>query len=144
MTATTPHAGLPYPEDSDHVIDGAAAIAALAAALDGGGWHLVGGAGEPAFLNGWSNVGGNDVPCRYRKDGLGFVHVEAAVNPAGGGGGTVVFTLPAGFRPSHNLTVATEQGGPSYAYVGLNGTVQPGTATGTALHLSFSFYAGLS
>lgn len=103
-------------------------------------WAEVGVGGAPAFQNSWVNVGGTEVPARYRKDAEGFVHIEMCVTA--GTGGSVVFTLPVGYRPSHNLTVPAVQGGASYAYVASSGGVQPGTASGSSLNLIVSFYAG--
>lgn len=59
-------------------------------------WHLIGAAGEPAFLNGWSNPGGGFAGAGFFKDPHGIVHLQgrmtatAFINP---------FNLPAGYRP---------------------------------------------
>ena len=49
---------------------------------------------------GWSNYGGGFVPLSYYKDLSGIVHLVGLVNRTGGS--SLVFTLPAGFRPSSN------------------------------------------
>lgn len=59
--------------------------------------HLVGGASEPAFQNGWANYGNNYAPISFYKDQLGEVHLRGTA--AGIGGQATMFTLPTGFRP---------------------------------------------
>jgi hypothetical protein len=64
--------------------------------------HLVGATGEPAFQNGWANfsqfVGS---PASFYKDRLGTVHLGGFVrHDTTNGCGSVIFTLPAGYRPA--------------------------------------------
>ncbi len=59
-------------------------------------WHLVGAPGEPAFQNGWGNVGG-ETTVAFKKDPFGNVVLRGTVG--GGTQGTTVFTLPVGYRP---------------------------------------------
>jgi hypothetical protein len=64
-------------------------------------WHKIGGAGEPAFQNGWTNESpGDEVTAAFYKDPFGVVHLKGIVT--GGSNGTI-FTLPARYRPSRNL-----------------------------------------
>lgn len=64
------------------------------------GWHYVGSAGEPAFLNSWGNMAGAE-SARFRKDPAGRVYFEGDVT--GGASSTTVFTLPVGYRPDRLL-----------------------------------------
>ena len=64
-------------------------------------WHLVGGAGEPGFQNGWKN----DDPAPFSfetvgfyKDHEGIVHLKGAA--VDGMPSKVIFQLPPGFRPA--------------------------------------------
>lgn len=72
-------------------------------------WHVVGGAGEPAFQNGWVTFGAPFANARFRKDPSGTVFLEGAVKS---GTTDTMFTLPPGYRP------ATDQWCTSMAYVG--------------------------
>jgi hypothetical protein len=61
-------------------------------------------AGEPlypSFQNGWANIGGGLAPMRFRSLPGGALEIQGSVG--GGGDGTVIFTLPTAYRPSHNL-----------------------------------------
>lgn len=63
-------------------------------------WH------EAELLNGWENFGAPYAEAQYRKDSSGFVHMRGLVNgdPATG---EVIFNLPDGYRPEHELTLPT-------------------------------------
>jgi hypothetical protein len=58
-------------------------------------WHTVGAAGEPAYVNSWTDIDGG-AHTRFKKI-AGVVHVQIRV---GGGVAALVFTLPAGYRPN--------------------------------------------
>ena len=67
--------------------------------------HLVGAAGEPAFQSGSANIppGGefSFAPAGFYKDHSGVVHVQGLVKVGSEGSlPGVIFTLPAGFRPT--------------------------------------------
>lgn len=65
-------------------------------------WHNIGDSGAPVFENGWSNYGSGTAPVGFRKDASGFVHLRGVAKgvPASGiGGYSVIFTLPASWRP---------------------------------------------
>jgi hypothetical protein len=68
-------------------------------------WHYIGGSGEPAFLNGWANVGTADTLARFKKVN-GIVYVQGRVTRAAGASNTSIFTLPAGYRPSNETEFA--------------------------------------
>jgi hypothetical protein len=59
-------------------------------------WHEVGAPGEPAFRNGWVNSGPGTTTAAYYKDPLDVVHLKGIVDAGSG----IIFTLPAGYRPS--------------------------------------------
>lgn len=59
----------------------------------------------PTLLNAWINVGGTDDAAGYMKDSLGFVHLKGIIYNGVITAGTVLFTLPAGYRPSKKLPV---------------------------------------
>jgi hypothetical protein len=74
-------------------------------------WHEVGAAG---LQNSWANVDAtNDTTAGFYKDPFGVVRLKGLLD--GGANDTVVFTLPAGYRPGHNLieAVARGSGGPA-------------------------------
>lgn len=59
-------------------------------------WHMVGGAGEPAFQNGWMNYGGQS-DAAFFKDSSGIVHLTGTVKS---GTAITAFILPPGYRPA--------------------------------------------
>ena len=67
-------------------------------------WHEVGASGEPAFQNGWVNFGGAEATAAFRKDGEGTVHIKGLIKL--GTLGSHAFTLPVGYRPLLEHTVA--------------------------------------
>jgi hypothetical protein len=99
-------------------------------------WTVVG-----AFSNGWSNVGGAYVMARYRKDGMGFVHIEGSLT-GGTIGNLAAFTLPVGYRPAARLTFAGVSGAVNRADVDATGNVIPYSgANGLFALSSLTFYA---
>jgi hypothetical protein len=71
-------------------------------------FHVVGAAGEPAFLNSWINFGGGFAPAAFYKDPLGVVHFKGVITA--GTPGTNAFVLPAGYIPSENHAFAVTAG----------------------------------
>ena len=63
--------------------------------------HYVGAAGEPAFQNGWTNVGGNFHNASFYKDRSGVVHLSGAVTGGtyGFAVGNDIFHLPSAYTP---------------------------------------------
>ena len=59
--------------------------------------RMVGGAGQPAFATGWSNVAGFQTAGFY-KDPFGVVHLQGDVKSTGAT--STIFTLPAGYCPT--------------------------------------------
>ena len=71
-------------------------------------WHFVGEAGEPAFEDSWVNYGSPYENASYMKDSMGFVHVRGFVKSGTVGTSATIFTLPAGYRPSDRILMATQ------------------------------------
>lgn len=91
--------------------------------------------------NGWVAIAGYPVPA-YMIDALGFVHFRGAL--AGGVFilGTVILTLPAGYRPTalyqlftvpNEVLLAVFTGNTCDLIVNANGTVQIGAAVGAGV-----------
>ncbi len=76
------------------------------------GWNVVGAAGQPAFQNTWVNFGGANSTAAFRADSNGYVHLKGTVKHGSTAttGYTVVFTLPAGYRPLENSTFIVKSG----------------------------------
>lgn len=53
----------------------------------------------PALSNNWVNFGGGYDTVGYMKDTMGFVHIRGFIKSGTATAGTLLFTLPAGFRP---------------------------------------------
>ena len=70
-------------------------------------WHKVGEEGEPAFQHGWLNYEPSSEPASFYKDREGTVHLRGFVKP--GTQETVIFTLPAGYRPAQSEQFAAVQ-----------------------------------
>ena len=86
-----------------------------------------GAGGNTDFQNSWVNVGSAAVTAFY-KDPFGRVHLKGHINT--GASGTVIFTLPEGYRPSEQLSFTCHtvsggggSGGHSYCIVGVNGDI---------------------
>jgi hypothetical protein len=69
--------------------------------LDGEGWNT------PTLLNGWVNYGGSFHEARYRKLPSGLVEVRGLIKDGTTTSLTVLFNLPAGYRPAAQLIFAT-------------------------------------
>jgi hypothetical protein len=83
-------------------------------------WHVVGAAGQPAYVAPWTNSG---QPIRFRKDPLGRVWIEGL---ATGGTSSVVFQLPVGYRPTRAETrdsLQTNGAAGTYVSIDVNGNV---------------------
>jgi hypothetical protein len=68
--------------------------------------HRVGATDEPAFLNGWTNFGSSHVPVGFWKDREGVVHLQGLLSTSGKTGASVLFQLPAEYRPCGTPTIA--------------------------------------
>jgi len=63
-------------------------------------WHLVGGAGEPAFQNGWAAFGAPYQAPRFMMDLDGRVVIEGLHKKNTAIAASIMWTLPAGYRPA--------------------------------------------
>lgn len=79
--------------------------AGLAALNAGEDWHYVGEAGEPAFQNSWANVS-TTTKMAFRIREAGVVDIYGHVSGGTSAPATVVFTLPAGYRPSAEISTS--------------------------------------
>jgi len=80
--------------------------------------------------SGWTNTSG-----RYKRDELGYVHLSGYLG--GGSAGTVMTTLPSGFRPAQQESFAVNASGASgIVTVLVNGDVAFTAGTGTFVYLS--------
>lgn len=103
-------------------------------------WHNVGGAGEPAFQNSWANYGSGYAAAAFRKDANGFVHVKGVVS--GGANNTVIFTLPAGYRPGgHENFAVTSSGQFGQVRVNQDGTLFVAVRPSATIEMSLMFFA---
>lgn len=96
MITTTNGAKKPETSDSSSGLRTSIATNAdlLEAILAIEGWHNVGAGGEPAFQNSW--VAGSPTARFYKH--LGRVYLQGVASH-GGAASSVIFTLPAGYRP---------------------------------------------
>jgi len=109
--------------------------------------HIVGQPGEPAFQNSWVNYDAGIYPnarsARFRKYHDGRVRISGFVR--GGAAGSVIFTLPVGYRPQGGAQsplasfVTGCSGGNALVYIDGTGTVYAygigSAAPGTYLYL---------
>jgi hypothetical protein len=97
-------------------------------------WHPVGAAGEPVFQNSWVNYAAGQV-AQFRKFPDGKVKLQGYIK--GGATGTVVFTLPVGYRPPDQVGFSGYcSGGACLLTVNPDGTVQVTTVTGAIATLT--------
>ncbi len=61
----------------------------------------------PTLLNSWVNYGSGFSDTGYYKDSAGVVHIKGMVKNGTTTGGTAIFTLPVGYRPSQILIIPT-------------------------------------
>lgn len=81
-----------------------------------GGLHWWNAEAEPGWIaatlqNSWVNYGGLYAPASYRKDKYGRVHVRGLIANGTITNGTVLMTLPVGYRPAAKLLFPAETGG---------------------------------
>lgn len=82
----------------------------------------------PVLQNGWVNYGIGYKNAGYIKDSLGFVHLTGLIKDGTTTPLTVLFTLPAGYRPSYIL-IFSIVGGRVDIYTNGNVVVNPSTAS---------------
>ncbi len=84
----------------------------------------------PTLTNSWANLGSGFANAGYLKDPMGFVHLRGEVN--GGINGSIIFTLPAGYRPAAATNLASINGASAFAYlqIAASGTVEAVNVSG--------------
>lgn len=95
----------------------------------------------PALLNSWTHDAAYTTP-GFLKDSRGWVHLRGGFT--GGVGATVIFNLPAGYRPANIAVFGTaSSAGAGQVNVNTNGDVVAAViAAGTACVDGISFYVG--
>ncbi len=84
----------------------------------------------PTLVNSWANNGGGFAPATFWKNPSGEVHIEGVV--IGGSAGSVIFTLPVGFRPLLGSQIfAVQSGTAGQGRITIAATT--GTVTATSL-----------
>lgn len=92
-------------------------------------WHDIGAGGEPAFANSWTNYGGAYAPAGFYKDPGGLVHLRGAVK-SGSSPSATVFTLPAGYLPSHTVVQPSVASGGTLAAIEITSAGVVAASTG--------------
>jgi hypothetical protein len=93
-------------------------------------FHVVGAAGEPAFQNAWVNFGGGLSTVGFYKD-RSRVYLKGQAKS--GANGTVIFTLPVGYRPSERMDFPCGiPGATSTVAIMTDGSVVPTDTAGNA------------
>ena len=91
------------------------------------GWTLISGIPvtyAPTLLNSWVNYGDGFAAAEYWKDSDNVVHITGLIKDGGVADGTVIFTLPVGFRPGlKELFPSTLSSGTGRIDVNDNGNV---------------------
>jgi hypothetical protein len=104
-------------------------------------WHIIGAAGEPAFVNSWAATNGPTYQQpSFRKDPLGRVWLRGSFG--GGVSGTGVFTLPVGYRPVTQFVYDTLlDNGAAGGYVSIDtlGNVALSRGTSANIYVDASF-----
>lgn len=88
----------------------------------------------PTLLNSWVNYGGSQSTAGYWKDAYGVVHLVGFVK--NGTFSSVIFTLPAGYRPTLHIVLATTANG-TFGEIGVDnsGNVTHRQGSGTYISL---------
>jgi len=60
----------------------------------------------PTLLNSWVDYSSTFNATSYTKDSMGFVHIKGLVKSGTPGSTSVIFTLPAGYRPLETMILA--------------------------------------
>lgn len=105
-------------------------------------WHYVGEAGEPAFENSWANLGGGGTKMAFRIREAGVVDLAGIID-ASAASGTVIFTLPVGYRPSEKTPGFAVLIHPSTAdllRVSTSGAVELNTLPTSSVYISGQFF----
>lgn len=89
----------------------------------------------PTLQNSWVNYGSGYDTVGYMKDSLGFVHVKGMIKSGVTTLGTLLFTLPAGYRPSgHSYIVSGFNNGGTVAAFEIRSTGEFNLLNGNATY----------
>lgn len=92
-----------------------------------------------SLQNGWVNFGGEFQTAVYWRDSNGVVHLEGLIRNGTTTGGTVVFTLPVGYRPAATqIFSVSSSGGTFQIRINSSGQGAVWVVTGNNGHLSLS------
>ncbi len=89
-------------------------------AMNGSAWTY------PGLLNAWQNYGTPYQGASYRKDSAEMIHLSGGVKDGTPGATSVIFELPAGYRPNATLRFVVSSDSttsPAHVEVNLNGQV---------------------
>ena len=97
----------------------------------------------PSLQNSWVDYGAPHQTARYRKDPNGVVHIQGMIKSGTTTAGTLLFTLPAGYRPDAELWYTNYAAGGALALMSIaaSGAVTIGagfSATNTQISCSFA------
>ena len=96
------------PSDLIRIENGIRDVTAIAEQGIGSWIDVGGGGGNPAFANNWSNYAPTTSKLGFRKDVNGVVYLRGFIKHSTGTGVLpAAFTLPAGYRPTVNLSLPT-------------------------------------
>lgn len=112
-------------------------------------WTIVGGTGAPAFETGWTHYySATQEPMGFRKLPDGTIKLKGLVkNAAAQAAGSIIFTLPAGYRPAHYMrmpvtTHTNTNGGTARVDIGVGGQVYYITGNVAEMDLSNIIFYG--
>lgn len=91
----------------------------------------------PTLVNSWINYGAPYDVAGYRKDSFGFVHLKGLIKSGTATAGTVLFTLPAGYRPGATGLFDAQSNG-SLGRVDVNSSGQVTIQVGTNAWISLN------
>jgi hypothetical protein len=106
-------------------------------------WHIVGAAGEPAFVNSWVGSNPSYQQPSFRKDPLGRVWIRGSFGGSPTAG--LAFTLPVGYRPTaqYVFDVLLDSGAAGgYVTVDTAGSVSLQRSSSASIYVDLSFDSG--
>lgn len=92
----------------------------------------------PTLLNSWANSGGANLVAGYWKDAWGVVHMQGTIT--GGADGSIICTLPSGFRPTATVSLPVYASARSYGYVTIDSS---GNVTAASVGVSTVSLGGI-
>lgn len=117
-----------------------ASVADSAGTIPANPVHVVGAAGEPTFLNGFSNLGSlpespgiGFPPVSFLKDHDNVVHLEGVIRLPSGEGTPIAFQLPPGYRPPSGDLVEMAINEAIIAVIGSNMVIEGNDLSGDVI-----------